>query len=198
MLALAGAGTVVFVSTDVDDLLILMALFATSRGGRWRIVAGQYVGFAGLLAVSCGAAAGLLAVPAGWVRLLGLAPLGLGVRSLLSVVRRDGAAGDGTAGGGRPGGPAAAGATGGVVATAALTLACGADNVATFVPLLQRTPRAQWLVLLAVFAGCVLVLCATAARLGSRRRLRDVLHRYGAWAVPVVYVSVGLWVLLAL
>ncbi|MEP6527398.1 MAG: cadmium resistance transporter [Nocardioidaceae bacterium] len=61
---LAAVGT--FVVTNLDDIVVLTALFPTSgRGGpgRYQIVAGQYLGIFALVAVSVVAALGLLVVP---------------------------------------------------------------------------------------------------------------------------------------
>jgi cadmium resistance protein CadD (predicted permease) len=80
------AAVLVFAGATVDDLVILMALFVARRtSGRphaGSIVLGQYAGFAAILGVALLAAAGLRIVADRWVGLLGLIPIGFGVREL--------------------------------------------------------------------------------------------------------------------
>jgi cadmium resistance protein CadD (predicted permease) len=89
--ATVAAAVGMFAGTNVDDLLVLTVLFLSSRAtGRprpWQIWAGQYVGVGALVAVSAAAAAGLAIVPDGWIWLLGLVPLGLGLRGLIRAIR---------------------------------------------------------------------------------------------------------------
>ena len=85
---LVAAGT--FVATNVDDLVVLIVLFATTRRDglrRWEVVVGQYAGIATLVAVSALAALGLLVVPDRSIGLLGLVPITLGVRGLVPARR---------------------------------------------------------------------------------------------------------------
>ena len=82
---------VLFAATNIDDLVMLTVVSITSRAEghprRWHIWAGQYAGFAVLVAVSLAAAAGLALVPLHWLWPLGLLPLGLGLARLITTVR---------------------------------------------------------------------------------------------------------------
>jgi cadmium resistance protein CadD (predicted permease) len=85
------AAAALFAGTNADDIVVLTVLNVSSRaGGRprgWQIWAGQYAGFTVLVAASLAAAAGLTLVPARWLWLLGLLPLGLGLRKLAAAIR---------------------------------------------------------------------------------------------------------------
>jgi cadmium resistance protein CadD (predicted permease) len=91
VLAAAGAGVVLFAGTNIDDMVVLAVLSASSRAGgqprRWQIWAGQYAGIAVLALVSVAAGRGLTLVPGHWIWLLGLLPLGLGIAKLMSAAR---------------------------------------------------------------------------------------------------------------
>ena len=82
---------VLFASTNADDILVLTVLNVSSRADgrprRWQIWAGQYAGFAVLVAASLAAAVGLTLVPVRWLWLLGSLPLGLGLGKLAAPVR---------------------------------------------------------------------------------------------------------------
>ena len=89
--AVAWAAAGLFAGTNIDDMVVLAALNVSSRAdGRprpWQIWAGQYAGIAVLVVISLVAAIGLTLVPEGWVWLLGLMPLGLGLRKLIIAIR---------------------------------------------------------------------------------------------------------------
>ena len=182
---LAAAG--VFAGTNVDDLIVLTVLFlaarASGRPRRGHIWAGQYAGIAVLVLVSGLAALGLALVPDEWVGLLGLVPVALGVRGLISA-RRDGPEDD-------P--PVAAG---NAFAVAGVTIANGADNIAVYTPMFRTLGAAGSAVVVVVFAVLVAVWCAAASWLGSHRRVIDLVRRYGHWLVPLVFITIGLVILL--
>src|SRR5690348_9017709 len=70
---------VVFAATDVDDFILLTAMFGDARLRRGAIVAGQFLGIGALTAASAVAALAALAVPPHWPSLLGLVPLVMGL-----------------------------------------------------------------------------------------------------------------------
>jgi cadmium resistance protein CadD (predicted permease) len=69
-----GLAVIVFVITNVDDILLLAAFLADRSLRPRAIVAGQFVGIAILRAARAVAAVLALAVPEGWLGLLGFAP----------------------------------------------------------------------------------------------------------------------------
>ena len=71
-----------FAVTNVDDIVLLAVFFAQAqarRGAQARIVAGQYLGFAGILVVAVAGALGAGLLPEGFRPYLGLLPLALGL-----------------------------------------------------------------------------------------------------------------------
>jgi cadmium resistance protein CadD (predicted permease) len=72
-----------FAVTNVDDLVLLAVFFgrAAGRRGVLEVVAGQFLGFAAILAVSVAGALGAGLLPEGAVRWLGVLPVLLGVRA---------------------------------------------------------------------------------------------------------------------
>ena len=79
MMEVLAAAAAAFVSTNLDDIFILMLLFAQAekRAAKGRIVAGQYLGLGALTAGSMLCALGLGRIPQIWLRLLGLVPMAL-------------------------------------------------------------------------------------------------------------------------
>jgi cadmium resistance protein CadD (predicted permease) len=81
-------GMVVFASTNIDDLLVLLIFFADRRYKTRHVVLGQYLGFSGLLAVSFICCFLAIAVPARWLGLLGLWPLSIGLYRLYQLAKK--------------------------------------------------------------------------------------------------------------
>jgi cadmium resistance protein CadD (predicted permease) len=190
LLGTVGAAAGVFAGTNVDDLIVLTVLFLSARAiGKpkpWQIWAGQYTGIAVLVAVSATAALGLTIVPDRWVGLLGLVPIALGVRGLVSAIRSPSAAADDEP-------PVVAS---GPLSVAAVTIANGADNISVYTPMLRTIGLTASLVTVAVFAVLIAVWCAAGAWLGSHRRVIGFVRRYGHWLVPGVFILIGAVILL--
>ncbi|MCI4061626.1 cadmium resistance transporter [Micromonospora sp. R77] len=183
-LAAAAGAAAVFAATNLDDVVVLTVLFVAARGaGRprpWQIVAGQYLGIGTLVAVAVVVAAGLLVVPDPWTGLLGLLPIGLGIRALVRRADDD-----------EP--PAVVGSLLGV---AGVTIANGSDNIAVYVPVFRSLDPTAGLVWLLVFAALVAVWCAVAALLGSHPGVVRLVGRVGHWLVPAVFIAIGATILL--
>jgi len=177
-----------FAATNVDDVVVLSLLSASSRAGgrprRWEIWAGQYAGFAVLVGLSVAAGRGLALVPGRWLWLLALFPFGVGIVSLAAAIRSV-----------RRGEPPRPPSAGGLPGVAALTIVNGADNLAAYTPFFAATGSAQVAVTLVVFAVCVAVWCLAGGLLTRNARVTATLSRYGHWILPVAFILIGLYVL---
>jgi cadmium resistance protein CadD (predicted permease) len=163
-----------FVVTNIDDFVLLTALFVTAgqSGPTVRqIVSGHYLGIALLGAVSLAAAVGLAEVPAWWIGLFGLVPIVLGVRAIL-IARRSEPEGERV--------PPIASAVG----VAALTVADGADNVSISIPLFRQSGADTTATSVVVFGVLVGVWCLAAHALAHRRALVVLVERIERWLVP--------------
>jgi cadmium resistance protein CadD (predicted permease) len=74
-------GIAAFVSTNIDDLFILMIFFTTSRFVQ--IVLGQYIGMESLMGVSLVGSLIALVLPRYLIGLIGLFPIAMGIKELL-------------------------------------------------------------------------------------------------------------------
>ena len=193
------AAVLAFASTNIDDIFVLM-LFYSQVGATFRrrhVVAGQYLGFLALIAISTLGYFGTLVIPPAWVGLLGLAPIALGIRQL--VRRREEsppevAPATTTAGTGRTRlGALLNPQTYGV---AAVTFANGGDNIGIYVPLFARGSGRDLVVTIAVFLLLVAAWCALAAVLASHPAVARVLDRHGRRIVPFVLIGLGACILL--
>jgi cadmium resistance protein CadD (predicted permease) len=171
-----------FVATNIDNLLILVALLATGNS-RWPVLAGYGAAAATVLVICLlgGALGGLLKPD--WVGYLGVIPVLLGLQLGFRNWR------------GAPVAPTAPG--GGAAGTAfVLTLSNSGDSLALFLPLLAETERESAMLLVALYLLLVLSWARLARRLAGRAGVVDLLSRHSRWLLPVVMIAVGSYVLL--
>ncbi len=85
MITSLAASLIAFISTNIDDVFVLMLLFAQAEGRKSmkNISAGQYFGISVLVAVSILGAFGVQCMPQRYIALLGLIPIALGIREYL-------------------------------------------------------------------------------------------------------------------
>lgn len=182
MIATLLLGVVVFVSTDVDDLFLLIVLFSSRRLSVGQIVVGQYLGIAALFLASLALSAAALVAPPAFVGWLGLLPILIGVKELVETWRGDDD---------EPQPVRAAG----TMAVAAITIANGGDNIGVYTPLLATSgpyEKAAMAVVFALLTGFWLV----AARwLAFHPRFGAPVGRYGHKAAPYVLIGLGVVIL---
>jgi cadmium resistance protein CadD (predicted permease) len=190
ILGAVAAAAGVFAGTNIDDLLVLTVLFLSSRAtGKprpWQIWTGQYAGIAALVGTAAIAALGLTVVPDRWIGLLGIVPFALGLKALVAAWRAHGEDDEPP--------PIATG----VLAIAGVTIANGADNLAVYTPMFRTIGLPAALITVVVFAVGVALWCLAAHRLGSHRRVVDVVRRCGHWIVPGIFLLIGALILLSL
>ncbi|MEP0949897.1 MULTISPECIES: cadmium resistance transporter [Cyanophyceae] len=193
LLTTLGRSSMAFAATNLDDIVILMLFFSQVGAalGKRHIVAGQYVGFAGLVALSLPGFFGSLLFPRPWIGLLGVVPIVIGLSQLLSVVA-DETNGEDT------GEVLLAPTSGGsgwlspqTTSVAAITMANGGDNVGIYMPMFASSDGLGLGVTLAVFFGLVGVWCFVAYQLTQVGAIAALLTRYGSQVVPFVLMALG-------
>ena len=180
---LVAVSAVAFVSTNIDNLLMLSALLAMSAARPLPVV----TGFLLTTVIVIGAAL-LIArlgdlVDTRYVGLLGLIPIALGIRGLLTLMR------------GNAGPASTQDVSPGVWRTAAVILPMSGDSVAVYVPLIADTSPG----LDAVVAVTLLLAAAGLAGLANLLVSRPVLRSRVGWLgerlMPWLMIGVGIYVL---
>lgn len=180
-----------FAATNIDDIVVLMVLFLASTRGSlpgWKVVAGQYLGFATLVAISVVAAAGLTIIPDEWVGLLGLIPLAIGLYGLIRTLRRRSDDDDDD--------DDSSISAVGLLGVAGITIANGADNISLYTPVFRTSPIADTVVTIIVFFLLVAVWCLVARVVGTNKTVTELLERVEHWLVPAVFIGLGLFILI--
>jgi cadmium resistance protein CadD (predicted permease) len=175
--SLVGQAAGMFAVTNIDDLLVLAVFFG--QGGGRRVVAGQYLGFLGILVAAIVGALGAGLLPESVIPFLGLLPLALGVKA---AFRRNRGSVEPLP---RPG----------ILQVAAVTFANGGDNIGVYVPVFTVSGLGGMTVFVVVMLVGVAVWCAAGWFLATRPPIARALARWGHVVLPVVLIGIGLVIL---
>src|SRR5258708_30523029 len=85
LLALIGMAIVLFASTNIDDVFVLVGFFADKRFRTRDTVLGQYVGITALFSASVAASLLSLMIPRAYIGLLGMIPILIGGKKLFDL-----------------------------------------------------------------------------------------------------------------
>jgi len=188
-------GIVLFATTNIDDILLLAVFFADRRLRARAIVSGQFAGIGVLTLASAAAALLTLTIPDGWIAVLGLAPLAIGLRGLYELSQSR-SAGDSDAEERLRAAEARAqrGTHAQWMTVALVTVANGGDNLGVYIPVFSREP-ARVPLYAAVFAVMTAIWCAAGYWLVHHPLAGVRIRRYGHVALPFVLIALGIHIL---
>ncbi|MUL84223.1 MULTISPECIES: cadmium resistance transporter [unclassified Mycolicibacterium] len=181
-----------FAVTNIDDMVVLALFFGRAAGSRpavTRVVIGQYLGFAAILAVSVVGALGMELLSPQLIPYLGLLPLALGVRAGWQVWRDRGATEESLT---EPSTRSV-----GIMQVAAVVLANGGDNIGVYVPVFAVAGASDITAYVVVFLLGVALWCAAGWFFASRRPVVAVISRWGHLLLPVVLIGIGATILIS-
>lgn len=174
------ASVVTFAVTNIDDL-VLLTLFFAGRVPMSRVVAGQYLGFSLIVALSLTGSWAAVSIPSAWFRVLGVLPLVVGIKQLLQMRRVQWKSATRDVG---------------VFSIAFVTLANGGDNIGVYVPFFAmhhtRIGAILW-----VYAVLLVLWCAAGKWLGNHALVLRSVDRNGHFIVPFVFLGLGTYILAA-
>jgi len=181
-----------FATTNIDDIIVLSLFFARGAGQSGttaRILAGQYLGFAGILVaailVTIGAGAFL---PPAAIPYFGLIPLGLGLWAAWEAWRGDDDDDDEAK---------VAGKKVGVGTVAGVTFANGGDNIGVYTPVFLSVEPLAVVAYCVIFLALVAVLVALARFVVTRPPIAEVLERFEHILFPIVLIGLGIVILVS-
>jgi cadmium resistance protein CadD (predicted permease) len=189
MISSALQATGLFLVTNIDDIIVLSLFFARGAGRRGttaKIVAGQYLGFGGILlaALAVTFGAGYI-LPDDAIPYFGLIPLLLGIRAAWQVWRNGDDDDDSVADR-----PISA------LTVAAVTFANGGDNIGVYVPVFLAVGTGAVVAYCVVFLALVIVLVLAAKFVATRKPIAVVLERWEHILFPLVLIGLGLVILI--
>ncbi|MBT1697602.1 cadmium resistance transporter [Fulvivirgaceae bacterium PWU4] len=191
---------IAFVSTNIDDIFILMTLFTQVPHSleRRSIVAGQYMGIIALILLSIAGALIGIVVPLPYIGLLGLFPIYLGVAKIVSHVKNkaDDDEGNALTIKKRKGGLLSNMIGQEAFGIAAITIANGGDNIGIYVPLFAKASLPELGITTLIFLALVYVWLAIAAYATSHPVVTDRLKKYNHILFPAVLIGLGVYIII--
>jgi cadmium resistance protein CadD (predicted permease) len=188
--SLIAQAVLLFASTDIDDIFVLLAFYADSRFTARQIAVGQFAGIAALYVAGVAGSLLSLVVPSAVVGLLAFAPIIIGLKKGWELRLGSNSTEEASLASENP----AAGRVNGL-AVAIVTVANGADNITAYVPYFASKSAADIGVVGAVFAIMTAVWLGFAHWLTHHRALGAPIRRYGRRLTPVMLVAIGLLIL---
>lgn len=179
-----------FVSTDIDDIFVLLSFFADRRFTARQIAVGQFGGIAALYGAGVAGSLLSLVVPSAVVGLLAFAPIVIGLKKGWELRQRSNLTEEEFT----PSPSRAAGRVNGL-AVAIVTIANGADNITAYIPYFASKSTGEVAIIGAVFAIMTAVWLGFAHWLTNHRALGAPIRRYGHLLTPVMLVAIGVLIL---
>ena len=177
-----------FLVTNIDDIIVLSLFFARGAGHRGttaKILAGQYLGFGGILLTSVAVTLGAgLFLSDDAIPYFGLIPLLLGIYAAWQAWRHDEEEEDG--------GDRSSSAW----MVAVVTFANGGDNIGVYVPVFLAVGTGALVAYCVVFLALVAVLVLVARFVATRKPIAEMLERSEHILFPLVLIGLGLVILI--
>lgn len=187
-----------FVTTNIDDIFILLVLFSQVKTGVCKgeyrtfqgktkmkelyIVIGQYLGFSVIIFLSIIGSLSSFFIPISWIGLLGFVPIYMGVKGLFSLrSNKSNEVIDNT--------------SGSLFKVVAITLANGSDNISIYIPMFASQSLEANIVTLSIFFCMIAIWCFISYTLLRAPIFAKVLERNCHIIVPIVLIGLGMFIL---
>ena len=171
-----------FISTNIDDILILTFIFTANKNAKMhRIVIGKYLGMTALVLISLLSAFGLRLLDERILPFLGIIPILLGVKEIISSIKNKESEEEKKN-------------EGGIISTAFITIASGADNVGVYIPLFAGFDFSETLIAIIIFAILTFLWCILGKALASLPKLQNLIDKYKTYLIPIVYFILGIYI----
>lgn len=169
-----------YISTNIDDIFVIMILLASAEGAaKRRLIAGHFLGVGWITVISMLGAFGLQNLPLKYVGLLGLVPIALGIKAWFDRNEEETEAN-----------------AGGLLSMAMITVGNGADNVGVYIPLFTGFSGPERIGTVIVFALMTGVWVFLANSLAEFPKIKAVIEKYKGIAIPVVFIALGVFIIL--
>jgi cadmium resistance protein CadD (predicted permease) len=180
-----------FISTNLDDLFVLMAFFSRKDIPMGHVIMGQYLGMFLLILISSLAYFFQLIMPGYLIGLLGLLPITIGIKNLLNQskypIRMDKIvkSSDNKYGTNLK-----------FFQVAMVTFANGGDNIGVYAPLFAGLGFLEILQVIFLFMVMTGLWCLFSFKLVDSRILGDKIGKYGHLIFPFILIGIGIILLL--
>jgi cadmium resistance protein CadD (predicted permease) len=180
-------GIVTFISTNIDDIFMLMLFYGNKKFKEREIVIGQLLGISALIIISLVASLIGLFIDKVYIGLLGLIPMYLGFKSLLHLFKHDHQNDHDEINVDTN--------KSNIMAVAGVTVANGGDNIGIYVPLFASIGWLSKVSMVVIFLVMTLLWCLAAKYLTKHPYIAKLIDRYGHVVTPFVLIALGIFIL---
>ena len=186
-------GISAFVSTNIDDIFLLIVFFSNSlKFPTYQVVIGQYIGIGLLIAISIIASLISLVIPSFLIGFLGLIPIIIGIKKLIEYYKKKKDTDtDSTKYKFTKTNSALS-----FLSVAAVTFSNGGDNIGIYTPLFaSNNTIGQILILVVIFIIMTAVWCSIGYYLVNHSFLAKSVWRVGHLILPFVLIVLGIYIM---
>ena len=187
-LTIIGVTAGAFIGTNLDNLVLLVALYSGYKQHSVMVTSGYFAGMIliGLISLFIGEAGDI--IPLSYLGLLGVIPMGMGIMALFQLFKKV-----------QPGEVTSiaidAGSQAVFVTTLMTQLSNGADSIITFSIFLADSSDSADYLIAATFLGMVYAFSLVAKYSLKHHKVSDFLGHYGPWVTPFILILVGVFIL---
>lgn len=177
-----------FISTNIDDIFILMIFFLNSKFKTKQIVLGQYIGIGILVCFSILASIGFSIFPKKYLGLLGFIPIFLGVKAWIDY-KKENIEEDNE-------NTIEEKFSSNILKVSMVTIANGADNIGIYIPFFTQMSKVGLIVCIIIFILMTGLWCYIAKNISQYPLIKEKIERYKNYLIPLVFIGIGILILL--
>jgi cadmium resistance protein CadD (predicted permease) len=189
VLEVLGLGIVLFVSTNVDDIFVLVGFFADPKVRSTSVVIGQYVGIGILFVGSVIVCLLSVIIPRVYIGLLGVGPIAIGAKWLFDLRRGSNKVSE------RYEPRRSIRDHGQSLTVSLVTLANGGDNIGVYIPVFAVRSGHEIAMIGLVFVAMTALWCYLAHGIVHHHQLGGLIRRYGRHLAPLVLIGLGIMIM---
>ena len=187
-------GISAFISTNIDDIFLLIVFFSNSlKFSKYQVVIGQYIGIGLLIAISIIASFISLVIPSFLIGFMGLIPITIGIKKLRVYYKKK-----------KETDPNSTkykftknGSALSFLSVAVVTFSNGGDNIGIYTPLFaSNNIIGQIVILVVLFLIMTAVWCSIGYYLVNHSFLADHIRRIGHLILPFVLIALGIYIMI--
>jgi cadmium resistance protein CadD (predicted permease) len=191
LFSLFGIGFAAFIASNIDDTFIMILLLSSSNFRARYVFSGQFLGIGVLIIISAFGSLIALVLPSIFISLLGLIPIGIGIKRLMEYRSTDKIPkqSKNVEGNKRRGFLP-------LLTVSAITTSNGGDDIGVFTPLFAKyNTFIEVTILVTMLLGLTLLWCILTYYFFNHRRIAARTHQYGNIITPFVLIAIGLFIL---
>jgi cadmium resistance transport/sequestration family protein len=176
-----------FISTNIDDVFLLMLFFGNKRFKEREIVIGQLLGIATLIAISFTLSFIGLVIDKSYIGLLGFLPIYFGIKGLIRFRTKHSDTEETVI--------ESKSNQSNILTVAGVTIANGGDNIGIYVPLFTTLVWSQKLTMIVTFFIMTGIWCVLAKYFTKHPLVAKAIDRYGHFVTPFILILLGIYIL---